>query len=167
MPYRGRLIFPITIDVYRHDLVATAQDPDGAGALTSGFDPIYREAVLVPSADRLGASARKETLVSVPAQVSPTDYRKVHMIRTGDASEARVTAVVFIPDLEQRSLVRSDGSIVLAKGDRLDAFRKMDGTLIESVPTPPGLYLVEVLPIFGLSGDRNLLELVFMSRREG
>ena len=45
---RGRLIFPFLAELYRLDTRATATtDPDGAGPLTGGYDPDFKEPVLV------------------------------------------------------------------------------------------------------------------------
>ena len=45
---RGRLIFSFLAELYRLDTVTTAtDDPDGAGPLTGGYDPDFKESVLV------------------------------------------------------------------------------------------------------------------------
>ena len=45
---RGRLIFPFLAELRRLDTAAMAStDPDGAGPLTGGFDPDFKEPVLV------------------------------------------------------------------------------------------------------------------------
>jgi hypothetical protein len=39
--------------------------------------------------------------------------------------------------------------------------------LVQQIPTPPGMYVVQAFPIFGLGGTRNLLEVSFESRDTG
>jgi hypothetical protein len=167
--YRGRLIFPVVAEVFRLDLASTAADPDGAGPLTTGIDPIYREPIKLPSVDRVGSSARKEfAAVKLPVQIEPTSLSRLSMIGTGDASVGRIVGVFLMADLEGLSLVNaSTGEALLRRGDRLGAVYKMDGTLIQKITNPPGLFISEVVPLFGLGGDRNLLQVAFESRLPG
>ena len=71
---RGRLIFPFLAELHRLDTTGTATtDPDGAGPLTSGYDPDFKEPVGVDSNDDgIGESVRIEhPPVRLPCQVAP------------------------------------------------------------------------------------------------
>ncbi len=170
---RGRLIFPFLAEIGRLDQEATAADPDGAGPLTSGYDDVYRETVTLPAADRVGTDSRVErALIRIPAQfhTGPTPGQ-VMMLKptvTGNVATGNIQLLVHFEDLERLALIDSDTKGALLKvGDRLHAVYKMDGTLIQLIQTPPGLYCTEAVPIFGLGGDRNLLQLSFESRDQG
>jgi hypothetical protein len=166
---RGRLIFPITAEIARLDLASTAADPDGAGPLTSGFDEDYREAVNLPSIDRLGTSARREVLVTVPAQAEPDSFDRLQMFATGDSSGGEFVLVLHFQDLEDLGLVDPvTGQAVIKVGDRLKALYRPTGELIQSFPDPPGLFVRDATPIgIGFDGNRNLLKVTFHSRDQG
>lgn len=168
---RGRLIFPYAVDIARLDQVATAADPDGAGPLTLGYDPDFREPVLVPDSSRLGVSARKEaTLVRIKAQIDPDSFLMLQAVANGNSPESRVTIVAHFRDLENAGLVEaSTGMAVFKTGDRLDAIYSLSGVLVQKILNPPGLFLTEAKPTgWGLGSPRpNLLELTFSSRDQG
>lgn len=51
---RGRLINPFLAEITQLDTVATAADPDGAGALVSGYDSDFKETIVLdkPAGER-------------------------------------------------------------------------------------------------------------------
>lgn len=168
---RGRLIFPFLARIARIDTVATEADPDAAGPLTSGYDDVFREPVMVPASgdDRLGSSARVEaTPISVRCQVEPEQFEVLQQMVSGDAAQGRFHLVLHFKDLEDAGLVEASGHAAIRKGDRLVGIDRTDGTLVQEVPDPPGLYVHEALPRgMGLSlnnAHRNLLLLTFRSR---
>jgi hypothetical protein len=77
--------------------------------------------------------------------------------------------VFHFADLERLGLVDpTTGEALLRIGDRLTAIRDYrTGDLIQAVRTPPGLYLTEPQPEFGLGGCRNLLLATFSERALG
>ena len=77
--------------------------------------------------------------------------------------------VFHFRDLEQRGLLdRETGDALLRVGDRLVAIRdRRTGKIVQAVRTPPGLYLTEPQPEFGLGGRRNLLIATFSERALG
>jgi hypothetical protein len=46
----------------------------------------------------------------------------------------------------------------------MGASYEMDGTLVQTFPDPPGMYVTEATPQFGLGGKRNLLLVRMQSR---
>jgi hypothetical protein len=74
--------------------------------------------------------------------------------------------VFHFRDLERMGLVdAATGEALLRINDRLVAIHRMDGVLVQSVRTPPGLYATEVQPqSFGLGLSRNLLLVTFDER---
>ena len=64
---RGRLIFPFLAELRRLDTAAMAStDPDGAGPLTGGFDPDFKEPVLV---DRDGRVVKRYAPTTKPEEL--------------------------------------------------------------------------------------------------
>jgi len=167
---RGRLINPFLAELARLDTVATAADPDGAGPLTGGYDPDFKETVLVPATDERGADARKEMPpIRIPCQVEVGAFEALQQLASGNSPDAKVTLVFHFRDLERMGLVDpGTGDALLRANDRLAAIHDLAGNLVQSIRTPPGLYATEVQPqSFGLGLSRNLLLVTFEERELG
>jgi hypothetical protein len=171
--YRGRLIWPFVARIARLDLEGTAADPDGAGALESGFDDVYREPVQVPDGTQTGTDARLELeAIDLRCQVEDQAWETLRMLRTGNATRLEVVLVFHFSQLEELGLVDATTGDALAPrvGDRLVAIHRYPGgELVQAVPTPPGLFCEEAQPrSYGLSGGaRNLLVCTFRERTRG
>ena len=172
---RGRLIFKFLAELARLDTAATATtDPDGAGPLTGGYDPDFKESVLVDTDDDgIGERVRQELPpVRVPCQVETKAFEELRMLASGNAPNTRFDLVFHFKNLEQLGLVDSaTGDALLRPGDRLVAIRDLCGDLVQEIRTPPGVYITESRPIgFGLNlarPSRNLLLVTFEDRMQG
>lgn len=167
---RGRLINPFLAELAQLDTAATAGDPDCAGPLASGYDPDFKETVLVATPGGSGVDARREkALIRVPCQVEVGAFEALQQLTTGNSPNSRVTLVFHFQDLERMGLVdEGTGDALLRVNDRLVAIRDMAGMLVQAVRTPPGLYATEVQPqSFGLGLSRNLLTVTFDERELG
>lgn len=167
---RGRLIFPFLIDLAQLNTDATAADPDGAGPLTSGYDEIFREPVIVPPAapdsSARGTSARVENVIQLPAQLDTRFFDDMAMMATGRSATSRFLITFHYKDLEALGLVDVNGTAKIKLNDRLAAVSNIKtGVLIEKFPNPPGLFCTEARSnSFGLGTHRNLLICVFEQR---
>lgn len=167
---RGRLIFPFLIGLRQLDTAATAADPDGAGELTSGYDEIFREPerVLSDPDDQIGESARVEAAeIQFPVQIEPAQFERLEMMIGGESSNSRFAVITHFAELERLGLVEAaTGRPTIRKGDRLQAiYNVRTGARIETIPNPPGLFIVQVQSRgFGLGPERNLLLLSFEDR---
>lgn len=158
------LIFPSEAVIYRLDLEAMRADPDGAGELTSGIDPDYREPVLVPSANRIGTLNRIEmAAVTVPAQVDTESLERLQMAAPGDESAGVLILTMKFADLEELGLLDPVTFNPLLKRARLDAIQK-DGETVYQFPNPPGLFVDQMTPSFGFGGKRDLLTVRLSTR---
>lgn len=168
---RGRLINPFLAEIARLDTVATAQDPDGAGPLTSGYDSDFKETVLVPDTGWRGHDARREeSPILVPCQVEVQSFGELQELLTGMSPRSHLVLVFHFEDLERMELVDPDsGDALLHVDDRLVSIRDYHtGEVVQAVRTPPGLYITEVQPqSFGLGLRRNLLLATFNERALG
>ena len=163
---RGRLINPFLAELARLDTVATAADPDGPGPLTSGYDPDFKETVVLPSP---GNARREQPPIRLPCQVEIGTFEALQQLASGTSPNSKVTLVFHFRDLEQLGLVDpGTGDALLRVNDRLVAIRDLAGNLVQAVRTPPGLYATEVQPqSFGLGLCRNLLLVTFDERELG
>lgn len=165
--YRGRLIWPFVARVARLDPAGT----DAAIAPDLGYDDVFREPRQVADGTQVGVDARAELeAIDLPCQVEDQAWEQLRMMRTGIAAQLEVVLVFHFRDLELRGLVDATTGTALVPrvGDRLASIhRSADLSLVQEVPTPPGLYCVEALPrSHGLSGlERNLLVCTFRERQ--
>ncbi len=172
--YRGRLIWPMKAELFRLSQEGTDADPDGAGPLTSGYDDVLREPILLPAdgvggSDRVGASHRVELdPILLPCQVEDRNWEALMASLGGDDPRVELTLIFHFGDLERLGLVDStSGDALIRKGDRLGSIRDFHlETVVQAVRTPPGLYVTHAQPrSYGLSaGTRNLLAVVFRGR---
>jgi hypothetical protein len=168
---RGKLINPFLAELAQLDTAATDEDPDGTGDHVSGYDDDFREPVRYSDGTEAGVDARKEAdHIFVPCQIEPEVFDALNMIVSGDVPNAKLGLVFHYADLEQMGLVdATTGQPLIRKNDRLVAIRECDGTLIETIPDPPGLFATEPQSRgYGLSGGkRNLLLVTFEDREHG
>ena len=171
---RGRLIFVFLAEIHRLDTQSTATvDPDGPGPLHGGYDPDFKEPVLVDLDDN-GVSERirrEYPPIKVPCQVEPDTFEALSMHASGNAPDSEIALVFHFRDLERLELVStSTGDAMIRPGDRLAALHDKQGNLIQEIRNPPGLYVNEAKPIsFGLGmvhPRRNLLSVTFTDRRQ-
>jgi hypothetical protein len=163
---RGRLINPFLAEIAQLDTVATAADPDGTGPLASGYDPDFKETVvLAPAGARLDARREKPSL-RVRCQVEVGAFEALQQLAAGNSPNSRVVLVFHFQDLERMGLVdAASGEGRLRVNDRLVAIHSVRGQLVQAVRTPPGLFATEVQPqSFGLGLSRNLLLVTFEER---
>jgi hypothetical protein len=169
---RGRLIFPFVAELARLDTLGTAAaDPDGPGPATSGYDPDFKEPVLVDEDDDgIGERRRRElSPVRLACQVEPDAFDAMRMLAAGNAPRSRIELVFHFLDLEREGLVdTSTGEALVRPGDRLVAIYDRAHALVQAIRTPPGLYATEARPTgFGLGlarPRRNLLLVSFADR---
>lgn len=170
MTYRGRLIFPFTADLRQIDTGAMAEDPDGPGPLTSGYDPDFREPIVIPEAGKqIGASARveKDPLL-LPCQVEPVNADALRQLFAGNVPNTSVILIFHFEDLESGGLVDPDGNAMIRIGDRLDGLYDQGGTKVQGFAYPPGVFVTEARPIgIGIGLHRNLLAVAFEDREQG
>jgi len=170
---RGRLIFPMLVELYRLDTAATAADPDSGGVLASGYDETLREPVRLPvtTNKQPTKSARVEMApITVRAQIEPDQFEKLDLLVTGQNPESMFAITCHFRDLENAGLVDVNGEPMIKPADRLSRILRLNGNLVQAIANPPGLYVVEARSIgFGLSlsasgSYRNLLLVKFESR---
>lgn len=162
-PYRGRLIFPFTLEIAQLDLGATQ---------TAGYDPDFREAGITSTPDGLGQSNRAETIIQIPGQQwvksNSNNFMALKEMSTGNVASVQLLFVLHFADLEAAGLIEeSTGLATIKVGDRLSAIYDSAGNLVQMMPPSPGVFITEAMPVFGLNGIRNLLEITFTSRDPG
>ena len=169
MTYRGRLIFPFTADLRQLDTAATAEDPDGAGPLESGYDVDFREPVYVPEAGKqIGISARVEKdALLLPCQVEPVNAESLQQLFAGNVPDTSVILILHFEDLESGGLIDPNGNAMIRVGDRLDALYDATSAKVQSFPDPPGVFVTEARPIgIGIGLRRNLLAVALSDRKQ-
>ena len=148
MAYRGRLIQPFLVEMLRLDLATMAA--------TGKLDEDYREAK-----ERLEMAP-----LLIPAQIEPDSFQRQMRKELGDVKVGVFGLTFHFADLEDMGLVdEATGIALIRPNDRMGAVYEMDGTtLVQQFPDPPGMYVEEATPSFGIGRKRNLLIVRLMSR---
>jgi hypothetical protein len=161
----GRLINKFVAVIYRVDTAATAAVVGG------GFDPEFGEAVPLVDGTLLGASSLREMApLRIECQIDRKDWGGGELSRSGGDEKMDIILTLSYRDLEVAGLIDANGAPTLYPGDRIDSIERLDGTLQEKFPNPPGMYVTDLGRAgHGLSAFRtprfNLLDL-FCSRRK-
>lgn len=167
--YRGRLIWPSTVDIRRLDGAATAtvNPPNTA---PSGVSDIFGEPLTVQDAPG-GATTttrQEQAPVFLPAQIEVPNFGEQGMMPAGADEVRTIVAVFHLADLEDAGFVDGNGRAVINPSDRLAGIYNLDGSIVETFDAVP-LFCTKVEPrSFGLSGGtRNLLVCTFSERANG
>lgn len=153
-----RLVRPLLVEIAQRDPQAPA----------ATYDPDFREPVLgPPDASGIGARQRPEKPpVQIPAQVETGSFERLQQAMSGNIPDSRLVLVLDYDDLVRLGLTHAaTGETTLHTGDRLVRILSGTGALRETFPHPPGMFITELRPGFGLARDRNLL-LAFCDDRE-
>lgn len=160
---RGRLIFAFQAELHRLDARTMAEAPPG-------YDVDFKEPALLDTGDAIGTRVRPEhPPVRLPCQIEPDTFEMLEMHAAGNSPRTQLRLVFHFSDLERAGLVDpTTGTARVQVGDRLGAIFDSQGVLVQSIRTPPGLYVTEARPIgFGLfmpRPRRNLLLVTFAER---
>jgi hypothetical protein len=161
---RGRLVFAFSAEVFR-------LDRGGRVVTAPGLDPDFKEPQLIDVGAAIGVRGRRELPpIRIPCQFEPATFDALQMFAAGESPRSQIQLLFHFAYLEHVGLVDvATGDPLVRVGDRLGAIYDTGGALIQSVRTPPGLYVTEARPIgFGLfmpRPRRNLL-LVTLDERD-
>lgn len=162
-----RLVRPLVAEIAQLDTVATSVvDPPGPPSF--GYDPDFKEPVVAASdPEGLGTSQRQEKApVRVPAQIEFGPFDRLRQSFSGNLPDSRVVLVMDFEDLDRLGLIDPGGNETLLRpNDRVVRILNGGGDVIESFPNPPGMFITELRPGYGLDADRNII-LAFADERE-
>ena len=165
------LINPYEAELAQLDTIATADDPDGAGPLDSGYDDDFKEPVVMTSVGGERTDARKEKIlfVRVPCQIEPNMIEALQQLGNGDSPDSRVVLCFLFRDLQKLGLVdAATGESTIRKGDRLNAiYQRCGGPLVQKLRNPPGFYVTQVAFGAGIGRGQTTLIVTFEDRERG
>jgi hypothetical protein len=166
---RVRLINPYEVELAQLDTSATAGDPDDAGALTSGFDEDFREPVVITSAGARVDARKEKDPIRIPCQIEPMVFEALQQLGNGDSPDSRVVLCFLFHDLRRLDLVDpATGEAMIRKGDRMVAiYERCGGPLVQTIRTPPGLYVTQSAIGAGLGRGATTLIVTFEDRELG
>jgi len=162
-----RLVRPLVAEIAQLDTVATAA-VDPAGPAIWGYDPDFKEPVVAaPESEGIGTSQRQEKApIRVPAQVEFGPFEQLRQAFSGNLPDSRIVLVMDFEDLERLGLIDPGGNETLLRpNDRIVQILNGHAEVIEAFPSPPGMFITELRPGYGLDADRNII-LAFASERE-
>lgn len=164
---RPRIHHAFFAEIVCLDAIATrAETP---AQLASGFDDDFGEIVVVstPQGEREIERLEQEP-VFIPSQIENPVFDILRQLATGAQLDTKLTLVWAVKDLEAMGLlVPSTGEPAIRQNDRLVSIRDKDMRMVQVIRTPPGLYVSEVKPLFGIAQRRDLFIVAFEDRQQG
>ena len=166
--FRVPLLFPSAIVVSRLSITETRRiDPDGAGPLTSGYDPDFREPYLYSDSEVAKTTERWEVPIRIPCQVETMGFEELNKVFGGNAPNSRMVFILHNRTLASLDLLPRNSQcgygsrILLNTGDRIDAIEKagVPGYVIQSFQEP--LYIHRIDPASWGMGEGFDLHYVF------
>lgn len=170
---RVPLLFPSLLKVSRLDIPATRRvDPDGAGDLTTGYDPDLRTPhVYTDATGSRVISTRYKPPVYIPCQVEIKKFEELRQIFTGDAPVTEMSFVLHNRDLVKLGLLNVDGNcghngvLDLKTNDRIDGVyctRKR----IKNIDLKEELFIYRIDPgSWGMGPSGTDLKIVYTTNR--
>lgn len=159
---RGRLIFPVTVEIAQLDTKATR---DGGF-----YDDTARETTLAQTSDGLGSDQKQErATVKLKCQLESRDFfERLNELFAGNAPETVLRLTFHMTDIERAGLLDDEATYGvragLKVGDRILGFEDRYGQTMFKIPDPPGLYVREVNPT-GFLDTQNLVVVTVGDRR--
>lgn len=167
---RGRLHHPFFAEIVQLSAIRTREDADGPGpALASGYDDDFDEVIVLTDAGGERVSGRdEESPVFLPCNVEVTSFQALSQLASGNAPDSKIQLVFHRKDLEEQRLIDCDtGECLVRVNDRLVSLRDDCRRVVQVIRTPPGLYVTEVQPTFGIGRTPDLLLMSFQDRKQG
>lgn len=159
MSYRGRLIWPLVVEIAPIDTVATQA--------ASGYDHVFNE----PTFNAAGASAvvyGTPYLLNAQIQTESGRYDNLDPMANGDAASTLLWTLFHFQELEDMGRVDAAGRPTIRKGDRLVSIQRNTGALVRSFTSPLVIATQVQDRSFGLSAlTRNLVRVQWESRDRG
>lgn len=148
------------------DAVATRAET-GTG-FSAGFDDDFQEIVVVSTPQ--GRKTDRDELASVfiPSQIEDPTFDVLRQLAGGAQLDTKLTVVWAMKDLLALGLVVPEtGEPRVRQNDRLVSIRDKHMNLVQAIRTPPGLYVLEVRPTWGVAQARDLFVVSFQDRQQG
>lgn len=156
-----RLINPFQIELRQLDTAATAN--------AGGYDAEFQTTRAKIVSGQRQSSRVEKAAIRINAQLEDSVFNALKMIANGDSPEQKLAIVFRYPEIKEAGLVDPNtGLPLLNVNDRLSAIYDRDGQLVHTIPTPPGLYCIEVRPMsYGIGHRLGLVMMRFEERAQG
>jgi hypothetical protein len=149
------------------DAVATRAE-HGPAQIQSGFDDDFQEIVVVEALGVRHDDRLEQTSIFIPSQVETPVFDILRQLATGSQLDTKLNLIWAVKDLEAMGLiVPGTGEPVVRPSDRLVSIRDKNMKMVQIVRTPPGLYVSEVRPLWGIAQRRDLFVVSFEDRKQG
>lgn len=164
---RGRLHHTFLAELVQLDAVVT-READGAGpALASGFDDDFDEVIVFTQNNQRTSGRDEQEPIFVPCNVEITAFQALAQFMAGNSPDSKIQLVFHRKDLEARNLINCDtGEFYVRVNDRLASIRDHCRNVVQAIRTPPGLYVTEVQPSFGIGTKPDLILITFEEREQ-
>ena len=145
---------------------ATEQSAD-TPEIVSGYDDDFKEIVVVSAPTRTSERQEQDSIF-VPSQIESPSLEMLEQMAAGNVPDSKMMLVWARKDLEELHLIVPEtGECLVRVNDRLVSIRDKCMNLIQAIRSPPGLYVTEVRPTWGIAGHRDLFVVTLDDREQG
>lgn len=154
-----RILFPFQVEVAQLDAVATRD--------IGGYDDDFKEVRVVSDPART-SEQQEQRSVFVPSQIEAPTWEALEQMAAGNVPQSKLTLVWSYRALLQLELVVPEtGELKIRVNDRIISIRDKCLNLIQLIWTPPGLFITQVRPVFGMGQHRDLFLVSLDDREQG
>lgn len=163
---RARTLRPVWAEIAMLDAVAT-RAATKAPTITKGFDDDFKEVVVVTTNGARIVERKEQDSIFIPSQVEVDAFEALQMMTTGNSPNTTIRIVWAFRNLEEMGLIDPEtGDCLVRVNDRLVSFCDDCRNRFAVVRTPPGLYVTQLQPTFGISNTRDLLIVTLEDREQ-
>jgi hypothetical protein len=168
---RPRILHPFYVEVAMLDAVATREETeqsDDVPELVSGFDDDFKEVIVFSSPAGRTSGRLEQVPLFIPSQIESPSFEALQQMSAGNMPDYKFTLVWARKDLECLNLIVPEtGECLVRVNDRVVSIRDKCLHVIQTIRTPPGLYVTEVRPTWGIAGHRDLFLVTLDDREQG
>jgi len=135
--------------------------------ITSGYDDDFKEIVVVSNPTRTTERQEQDPIL-IPSQIEDPTFRALMQMSAGNIPDTKLELVWARKDLECLSLIVPETGVPLIRvNDRVASIRDRCGSPIMRIFTPPGLYVTDVRPTWGIAQRGDLFIVTLDDREQG
>lgn len=161
-----RILFPFWVEVAQLDAVATQN--------VQGYDTTFEEVRVLSTPARTSQRQEKPS-VFIPSQIMAPSWEALQQMNAGNIPLSVITLVwsertlrrlgFIVPDWVEAPAVA--GECLIRVNDRVVSIRDKCKKVVQAIRTPPGLYITEMRPIFGVAQQRDFFYVSLGDRQQG
>jgi hypothetical protein len=162
---RGRLHHTFFAEILMISNIETRKDPDGAGALTSGYDDDFDEIMVFTGPKGREEARRDEHAILVECNIETDSWEAMQQYAQGNTPDTNIIMIVHRRELERKALINVErGEPIIRVNDKLVSIRDRCQRVVYRPREP--FYVTQVRPTFGIGTTPDLFNFTLEDREQ-